>query len=376
MNLIFVSNILNHHQTALCQAFQRAFESFLFIATEKTTNFGYQVAQNADYMIQYQDNVDYCEQQISAADVVIFGACPNHLIDLRMQNNRLSFLYSERFLKKGAWRRYIPSVRKKIYERAIKHRDKEFYILCASAYLSYDLSLMGFPVEKCLKWGYLPETTVDDIDVGIRNKMVKKKINLLWVARLIPLKHPEHVLSIAKRLRNDGLDFVLRIVGDGVLYSRLERFISRSGLTSHVKLEGSKTPDEVRNYMKEADIFLFCSDFREGWGAVVNEAMNSGCAVVCSHAAGSAHFLLAHKQNGMIYKSKSVSDLYNCVRYLIDYPDVRISMSKQAYNTITNHWNADVAAKRFRSITDSLLRGKGLIPFEKGICSISRIIYP
>ena len=34
--------------------------------------------------------------------------------------------------------------------------------------------------------------------------------------------------------------------------------------------------------MEKADIFLFTSDRREGWGAVANEAMNSACALVVS----------------------------------------------------------------------------------------------
>lgn len=47
---------------------------------------------------------------------------------------------------------------------------------------------------------------------------------------------------------------------------------------------------EVRSYMEKADIYLFTSDFNEGWGAVLNESMNSGCAVVASHAIGSVPF--------------------------------------------------------------------------------------
>ncbi len=51
---------------------------------------------------------------------------------------------------------------------------------------------------------------------------------------------------------------------------------------------GAMSPDKVRAYMERADVFLFTSDFNEGWGAVLNESMNSGCAVVASHAMVSA----------------------------------------------------------------------------------------
>lgn len=36
MNLIFVTNMLNHHQYALCKAFGEYFDVFKLVATEKT----------------------------------------------------------------------------------------------------------------------------------------------------------------------------------------------------------------------------------------------------------------------------------------------------------------------------------------------------
>ena len=37
---------------------------------------------------------------------------------------------------------------------------------------------------------------------------------------------------------------------------------------------------------------------QEGWGAVVNEAMNSGCAVVADHMIGAAPWLIRQGENG------------------------------------------------------------------------------
>ena len=44
--------------------------------------------------------------------------------------------------------------------------------------------------------------------------------------------------------------------------------------------------------MEQANIFIISSTHEEGWGAVVNEAMNSGCVVIGSHAAGAVPFLI------------------------------------------------------------------------------------
>lgn len=61
-------------------------------------------------------------------------------------------------------------------------------------------------------------------------------------------------------------------------------------LNDYVTFTGPVQSDKVRGFMERAGIFLFTSDRQEGWGAVLNESMNSGCAVVASHAIGSVPF--------------------------------------------------------------------------------------
>ena len=46
--------------------------------------------------------------------------------------------------------------------------------------------------------------------------------------------------------------------------------------------------------MEKSHIHLFTSNHLEGWGAVVNEAMNSGCAVVANREAGAVPYLIEH----------------------------------------------------------------------------------
>ena len=251
MNLIFVTNILNHHQYALCEAFKKHFEDFKLITTEKTQGIGYQTAEDADFVLHYEngDNKESIEKLICDADAVIFGACPNSLIEMRMRENKISFLYSERFFKKGTWRRFIPSIRKVLEDRIAKYRNKNMYVLCASAYLPYDLNLLGFPVEKCFKWGYFPATNNYDVETLI-NKKSGGKIIFLWGGRLLKLKHPDDAVRLAEGLKKSGIDFELNLVGDGVLRANLETMVTNKGLGDCVHILGSKSTEEVRHYME------------------------------------------------------------------------------------------------------------------------------
>ena len=375
MNLIFVTNMLNHHQYDLCEAFRKQFDNFKLVTTEKTQGIGYQTAQDAEFVLHYENSEkkENIEKLICDADVVIFGACPNNLIEMRMKENKLSFLYSERFFKKGTWRRFIPSTRKGVENRIVQYKDKNMYVLCASAFLPYDLSLIGFPTEKCFKWGYFPTANEYDTE-QLLSKKTGDQIKILWVGRMLGWKHPDDAIRMAEKLKKKGVDFELSLIGDGVLKESLETMVNNKGLSDCVRLLGSKTTEEVRRYMEEASIFLFTSDRNEGWGAVLNEAMNSGCAVVASHAIGSVPFLINYGNNGLIYRSGDIEDLYEKVKYLIENQDKATELGKKAYSTLTELWNAETAAERFKQLVEAIKAGGSVDLFNDGPCSKAKVL--
>ena len=126
--------------------------------------------------------------------------------------------------------------------------------------------------------------------------------------------------------------------------------------------------------MEEASIFLFTSDRYEGWGAVLNEAMNSGCAVVASHAIGSVPFLINDGKNGLIYRSGDIEDLYKKVKYLIDNKEKTAELGKNAYYAITDLWNAETAAERFKQLVQVINAGGADDLFNDGPCSKAKVL--
>lgn len=375
MKLIFISNYLNQHLTSLCQSFVSSCVEFHFISTDSEYRQGYQKLVEKDYALHY----DYDEQKetvveiIKNADVVIMGSCPNELVDLRVQTGKLTFLYSERFFKKGTWRRFIPKTRKAVYNRAIKYKDcGNFFVLCSSAYLPYDLSLFGFPVNKCFKWGYFPVVKkYDDIEEIIK---LKNPVSILWTARFIKWKHPEIPVKVAKKLKEDGYRFELNMIGDGVCRPRIEKMIRKYELGDYIHLLGSMSPEEVRKNMEQSEIFLFTSDRNEGWGAVLNESMNSGCAVIANRAIGAVPYLIKDEENGFIYNG-NVKDMYKKVRYLLDNPEKRKGIGKCAYNTMTDLWSAEIAAGRLQNTATKIYNKDYVSEFyQNGPCSKVEII--
>lgn len=357
MVITVVSAFINHHQISLCEEIRKHCDEFYYIATSEIPRerleLGYEdLNLKYDYVVRpYDGSTDKKEidEIILKSDVVIFGDCPNSYIELRMKENKLSFLYSERFFKKGAWRRFIPSVRKKIVERIVRFKDKNIYVLCASAFLSNDLKLLGFDTEKCFKWGYFPKVQNYDA-VPERNN---SPVRLLWAGRLIDAKHTDDAINAAGSLRDRGVDFTLDIIGKGEREANLRKLVKKLGLEAQVNFLGAMSPEGVAEYMEKADIYLMTSSFYEGWGAVVNEAMSTGCAMLVSSAVGSAKFLINDGENGLIYEYGNKRDLKEKLYRLATYKDLRKRLSKAAFETIKNEYNQAVATERLLQFVKS-----------------------
>lgn len=379
MKIAFVSNFYNHHQKYLSDELYKLTEgNYFFIATapisEERLKMGWGTEQAPDYVYYSYINEETkqnCQELIDEADVVIHGSAPYALLTKRLKQGKLTFRYSERPYKKPCpfYKRPIHFLRnlKKII------RFKNFYILCASAYTSADYAKVFTFKNKAYKWGYFTQLKeYDNVQELIQNK---KKNSILWCSRFISLKHPEAPLLIAKKLKEAGYDFELNMIGGGPLLEIAKEAVQRSGMGECVHFLGTMTPEEVRNHMEQSEIFLFTSDKNEGWGAVLNESMNSACVTVASHAIGSVPFLLENEENGFIYKDGDMDDLYNKVKFLLDNEEQRKSMAKKAYLTVFKEWNAKNAAKRFVELSEKLIAGeKKSFPFTEGVCSKAEIL--
>jgi glycosyltransferase involved in cell wall biosynthesis len=96
--------------------------------------------------------------------------------------------------------------------------------------------------------------------------------------------------------------------------------------------------------MEKASVYLFTSSRKEGWGAVLNESMNSGCAVVASYDAGSVPFMVRDGENGFTFNNKK--DLFKKTEKLLADDELRKKLGKNAYITVRDKWNAELAAER------------------------------
>lgn len=365
MKIVYVSNFLNHHSVPLCEEFIKYTDDFAFITTDMNYSQGYQQPIEKPYVVFSEKEPKRAADLIMEADAVIFGACPVSLMEERVGANKLSFLYTERYFKKGTLRRFVPRIHKSIERRVGRYADKSLFILCASAFVPYDVSFFGFPLEKCYKGGYFPECH--------GTKMAKIPGSILWAGRMLDWKHPEVPVEIARLLMKDGVSFTMDIVGEGPEEERVADLIRKYGLAEQVKMIGSVPHKKLMDMMAEHEIFMFTSDRNEGWGAVLNEAMTNGCAVVANSAIGAVPYLLKDGENGRIYRDGKIVTAYSAVKELLLTPEL-VQKYGEAAKATMDTYDYEKFVERVMAFSEHFMETGDPLRFENGVLSPAELI--
>ncbi|CDA86845.1 protein containing Glycosyl transferase group 1 domain protein [Bacteroides sp. CAG:754] len=377
MTIVFVSIALNIHQACVAdELYKLTNGNYWFVETGDVDNDYSKGGDMNDfssrpYLIRLADGKESVQKAlrlIREVDVMIYAAAPLIFLKERIRTNKITFINSERWLKRGVINLLSPRLLKQQWYYHTSCHGKPFYALCSSAYAAGDFRLMQSFKKKCYKWGYF--TAVPDIDIEVIQKAKRNAstVKILWVARFLQLKHPERMLQLASLLYREKVDFIINMIGTGPEYSKIEALIQRKGLKGVVHLLGSMHNSKVIETMRMHDIFCFTSDKNEGWGAVLNEAMSCGCCPVSSIETGSTPYLIKEGINGFSFNLKKKNDLFDKVLWLIKHPKERERMSIEAYKTIRDVWSPKNAAEQLYKLCQSMLQGENYV-VEDGPCS-------
>lgn len=384
MKLTFVSNYINHHQIPLAEElYKKQKDGYHFIQTEPMEEERVRMGWNKDtrelpYLLTFQEHPEQCRELILESDVAVFGGTDDEsYIEPRLEAGKITIRNSERIYKEGQWKAVSPRGLRKKYHDHTRHRNAPVYLLCAGGYVPCDFQIVKAYPNKMFKWGYFPGTREYQITKLVSEKRKYRKepdaVSLLWAGRMIDWKHPEFAVQAARDLQEDGFCFHLTMIGGGEMEEELKAQAAEYGLQDVVTFLGFQKPEQVREKMEESEIFLFTSDYKEGWGAVLNEAMNAGCAVVAGHGIGAVPYLLQHQENGLIFKNKDYKDFYKQVKKILFQEDMRKRIGVNAYDTIVSVWNEKNAAASLLEFCRGLRSGNLLVQ-EEGPLSTAEVI--
>lgn len=161
---------------------------------------------------------------------------------------------------------------------------------------------LGVKANKIYRFGYFRT-----VQKSIQKHSNNKNTELIFVGQLIERKGIMTLLEAIKNISKINHSFHLTIIGTGELESSLKEFITINKLQSRVTLLGVINSENIADYIEKADLLILPSIF-DGWGMVVNEALQSHVPVLISDQCG-AKELVKVDQNGLIFQHNNVESL-------------------------------------------------------------------
>ena len=359
MKIAIISNYLTHHLSSLCESFEEENNQVVFYACEKTPKYrlagGFEDLSSLPFVKDVRlddiDDIDFIQNEIASFDVVIIGSGDNRLIKKRIEQNLLTFRFSEHLSKSKF---FIINILRLIKWRFLLKNENicsNFYLLCSSNWAKYDYKKIGCYKNKMLKWGYFPKIS----NLG-GSKTTENKF--FWAGRFVNWKHPEFIKIAYKIIRStDKNNFSFEIFGSGNKFQTIK--VKNMIKNTTIRFRGPVSKNALHDTIHEKDIFLFTSDKGEGWGAILNEAMLKGCICIANKNAGSTLFLIKDGYNGFVYSTRK--EFKKVLKKVLMLPKETLDkISNKARESIKTIWCPEQAAKNLLSQTNSILTNNKL----------------
>lgn len=354
--LVIISAFVSPHTMPFGIALTSYYDEVVFVntmmLTEERREMGYNLDDPRVTIRNLYDDRQDCLNLINEAQDVILAGTDFHLIAQRIQMGKTVFIAHERLLKKGLVKLLDPRTWK-IAKFCCSVRNKPVYLLAIGDNAAKDFRLLGFNSQKIYRFGYFPK-----VDIYTSEQLQKSgdRCRILWVGRFVNFKRPLMALKAFRRMDDR---FTLTMAGGGALYAKAVAYAKRHDIA--VTFLGNIPSDEVEAQMLHSHILLSTSHKGEGWGAVINEGMNRGCAIVCAREMGCAG-TLATDDNAVLFNTYSIRDLCNALK---EAADRQSELGQKGYDTITQAFSAEIAAQRFASLAVDI--DKAVWP--TGLCS-------
>ena len=306
-------------------------ENFLYVYTENISAereaLGWtQLAKNEHFSVVGSDD-SAAKGWIEECELLLVDLRDFELVERRLRKGLRTYYMSERWWKPmpvklacfnvlvGGWvRMLIPRYYQMCKRTARLFAASNFRYLPVGPWAKRDMMAIckwftGETYdEKMIPWGYFvaPSEDAGIGGLGSRDDVLK----VLWVGRMVKLKRVDTIIRAIRQLGEGGRRVELTLVGDGPEKKNLLRLAQ--GLP--VCFVGKKSAAEVRKVIRCNDVLVFSSNGMDGWGAVVNEALEEGIAAVGTYETGASAALLPASN---LYHCGDVKGLVKCLERFV-----------------------------------------------------------
>lgn len=154
----------------------------------------------------------------------------------------------------------------------------------------------------------------------------------IFIGRIVKDKGINELTEVIRRLKHDGYQFKLVLVGNfesklDPLENDNEEFLKKDTCVEYAGYQ-----NDVRPYFEKADALVFPS-YREGFPNVVLQAGSMGLASIVTNISG-CNEIIKDGLNGRIIQPRNAEALYQTMKYFLEHPAEVKRMSKNARSII------------------------------------------
>ncbi|WP_298824592.1 glycosyltransferase family 4 protein [uncultured Piscinibacter sp.] len=173
----------------------------------------------------------------------------------------------------------------------------------------------------------------------------RRRPMILAVGRLVEKKGFDQLVEACARLRDAGLDFECRIVGEpGSASAAVAGLIAARGLGAHMRLLGPVTQVELREIYRQAHVFaLPCQVMedgdRDGFPNVLAEAMAMGVPVVSTAISGIPE-MIDDGVHGLLVEPRDPAGLADALRRVLTDERLHAALAGAARERICERFDS------------------------------------
>lgn len=218
-------------------------------------------------------------------------------------------------------------------------RSQLMHLSPSSEWHKFEVCPLGVDLER-----YTPKCK-QDVD----------PFTILCVGRLCSAKGQPILIETCRRLRAEGRQLRLVLVGTGPEAAALKAQVAAAGLMKHVIFTGALNETEVRSWYERADVFALAS-FAEGIPVVLMEAMASGIPCVTTRITGIPE-LIRDGIDGLLVAPSDAGELAAALASLMDDPELRTDLAHNGRARVAEKYNLTRNIDRLGEVFSKRLQG-------------------
>lgn len=185
---------------------------------------------------------------------------------------------------------------------------------------------LELPRSTVVYYGIPDPLTFNSAAPAVLDKHLKS-LRFAYVGRLVSEKGLPLLVQAAHRLRDQGHNFHLKLVGDGPEREKLEAAVTALGLRQHVAFTGFLTGSKLEEVLIDAVAVVMPSIWEETAGLAAIEQMFRGRLVIASDIGGLGEVV---GSTGLKFVPGDAEALADCMKLVLEKPDIVSELGRRA----------------------------------------------